>query len=84
MASLNDRDAGQDFEGNGPSSFDPRDYRFDASGPDLSDSRWAEKQAVVAEAIAHCERAFGPGNPHHAKWEAIYAERSPALKQKAA
>lgn len=60
MASLNDRAAGQDFEGNGPSSFDPRDtYVFDASGEDLSDSRWAEKVAAVKAAEAQCERAFG-------------------------
>lgn len=57
MASLNDRDAGQDFEGNGPSSFDPRDdCVFDASGEDLSDSRWAEKVAAVKAAEAQIER----------------------------
>lgn len=57
MASLNTRDAGQDFEGNGPSSFDPRDtYVFDASGEDLSDSRSAEKVAAVKAAEVQIER----------------------------
>lgn len=72
MASLNDRDAGRDFEGNGPSSFDPRDHRVEpADVAPLS----PEKMAAVEAAMAQCERAFGPGNPHHAKWAAFYAER---------
>ena len=61
MASLNDRTAGQDFEGNGPSSFDPRDYDFGpATGPDLSDPHWEAKVAAVKAAEAHIALAFGP------------------------
>lgn len=72
MASLNDRDAGRDFEGNGPSSFDRRDYRVspaDVQQPSVETVR------IVREAEAYCEAAFGPSNPHHAKWAAFYAGR---------
>ena len=69
MTSIRDRDAGQDFEGNGPSSFGDRDeYRFDISDMDLS-PRIPGAEKAVAEAIAQWGRAFG---------------KSPALKQKAA
>lgn len=56
MANLNDRAAGQDFEGNGPSSFDRREYRVspaDAQQPS------AETVRIVREAEAYCEAAFG-------------------------
>lgn len=57
MASLNDRDAGRDFEGNGPSSFDRRSYRVDpVDVPPAS----PEVQAALNSAVAICERAFGP------------------------
>ena len=61
MASINDRDAGRDAEGNGPSSFDRRDYRFSAADVvPLS----AEKQIAVDAALAQIERAFG-------KWDRV-------------
>lgn len=73
MASTNQRDAGRDFEGNGPSSFDARDFRVEpADVAPLS----PETVRIIREAEAHCEAAFGPGNPHHAKWSAFYAERA--------
>jgi hypothetical protein len=58
MASLNDRDAGRDFEGNGPSSFDRRDYREAAESMDLS-PRIPGAEKAVADAVAQIERAFG-------------------------
>ncbi len=59
MTSLNDRDAGRDFEGNGPSSFDERDYREAVSSMDLSPRIPGAEQAV-ADAVAQIERAFSP------------------------
>lgn len=55
MASLNQRDAGRDFEGNGPSSFDEREYRIEPSdyaGPSEETIR------ICDEAVAHVAAAF--------------------------
>ena len=56
MASINERDAGQDFEGNGPSSFDPRDYRVMPAAPS---PRCPKMDAAYAAAEAQIMRAFG-------------------------
>lgn len=60
MASLNDRDAGRDFEGNGPSSFDPRRVRV--SPADIAPAS-PQVQAALDAAMAVCERAFGRTAP---------------------
>lgn len=54
MASPNQRDAGRDFEGNGPSSFDGREYREAAGlyGPSEETIR------ICDEAVAHVAAAF--------------------------
>lgn len=70
MASLNDRTAGQDFEGNGPSSFDERNYREAVSSMDLS-PRIPGAERAIADAVAQIERAFGP--EAHAKYLANQA-----------
>lgn len=68
MTARRDRSAGQDFEGNGPSSFDRRDYAAAAQSMDLT-PRIPGAEKAVADAIAQIERAFSP------EARALYAAR---------